>query len=171
MTQKLVIAAAAIAFIVFVISRQVRRRRVTPRGLTVLPVWFAALSVLADHRMVYRLHTAVAIGFFAAGVVFAGIMGVARAQTLRVWHTPDGPFCEGGWYTGALWFGTIAVRAGLFVLAARMGAVEGAGEAMLFVAVTLGVQNVLIARRAGLLPTAAGRAPALREVPVTERIG
>ncbi len=171
MVQHVFMALAAVAFVVFVISRQIRRRKVTRKGLVVLPVWFAALSILTDHTMVYRLHSAVAIGFFAAGALFAGAMGVARERTLRVWHTPDGPFCEGGWRTGALWFATIGVRVGMFVLAARMGAVEGAGEAMLFVGLTLGVQNLMIARRAGLLSAAHTPKPALTEVLVPERVG
>ncbi|MGI5236589.1 hypothetical protein [Dactylosporangium sp. CA-139066] len=152
-----------VAFAAFVISRQVRRRAVTPRGLVVLPVWFVALSILADHRMVYRLDSVVAIGFFAAGVAFAVAMGFARAATLRVWHTETGPMCEGTWRTGALWVATIAVRMALFLLAAKLGAHEGMGEAMVFVAVTLGMQNVLLARRAGLFSPAQGRTPALVE--------
>jgi hypothetical protein len=145
-----------VAFAALVISRQVRRRAVTARSLIILPVWFLILSVLADHRMVFRLQSAVAIGFFAAGVALAVVMGIARAATLRVWFAESGPWCEGGWRTGALWIATIAVRVGMFLLAAKLGAHEGAGEAMVFVAVTLGVQNVLLARRAGLFaPTAA----------------
>jgi hypothetical protein len=61
---------------------------------------------------------------------------------------------------------------GMFVLAARLGAVEGAGEAMLFVAVTLAVQNVMLARRAGLLSPALDEEPARKPVqePVRESI-
>jgi hypothetical protein len=143
--------ALALAFAAFVIHRQVRRRSVTPRGLVILPVWFTALSVLVDHTMVSRLVTPVAIGFFAAGVAFAVAMGVARAATIRVWTTETGPYCEGKWTTGVLWVATIAVRVGMFLLAAKLGAQEGAGEAMLFVAATLAAQNVIVARRAGLL--------------------
>jgi hypothetical protein len=46
----------------------------------------------------------------------------------------------------------------MFLLAAKLGAHEGAGEAMVFVAVTLGVQNVSLVRRAVLFSTAAARA-------------
>jgi hypothetical protein len=147
-----------VAFAAFVISRQVRRRAVTPRGLVILPVWFLVLSVLADHTMLYRLSSGVAIGFFALGVAFAVAMGFARAATLRVWRTATGPMCEGTWRTGALWVATIAVRVGLFALAAKLGAQEGMGEAMVFVAVTLGMQNVLLARRAGLFSPEPARA-------------
>jgi hypothetical protein len=152
--QILVSAGLGTAFAALVISRQVRRRAVTPRGLIILPAWFLILSVLADHRMVSRLHSTAAIGFFVAGIALACAMGVARSATLRVWSTENGPMCEGGWRTGALWIATIAVRVGMFLLAAKLGAHEGAGEAMVFVAVTLGVQNLLVARRAGLLATA-----------------
>jgi len=165
MMEKMVVVAAALAFAGFVISRQVRRRRVTGRGLTVLPVWFLALSLLADHAMIGRLDSTTTVGFFVAGVAFAGAMGALRFRTLRVWRDDDGPWCEGDWRTGALWVVTIAARVGLFVLAARLGATEGAGEAMVYVAVTLGVQNLLLARRVGLL------LPAAAPLPVVERVG
>jgi hypothetical protein len=161
--QMLAVIGLGVAFAAFVISRQVRRRAVTPRSLVVLPVWFLILSILADHRMVYRLDSAVAIGFFAIGVAFAVAMGFARAATLRVWPSETGPMCEGTWRTGALWVATIAVRVGVFVLAAKFGAHEGTGEAMVFVAATIGVQNALLARRAGLFAPAAVRTPALIE--------
>ena len=154
MVEKVLVVAAGVAFAAFVISRQVRRRKVTARGLVILPVWFLALALLVDHAALARLHSVAAAGFFAAGIAFAGVMGALRFRTLRVWHAADGPWCEGDWRTGALWVATIAARVGLFVLAAHLGATEGAGEAMVYVAVTLGVQNVLLARRAGLLPAA-----------------
>jgi hypothetical protein len=150
MQRQLIAAALAVAFAAFVIHRQTRRRAVTPRDLVILPAWFVILSVLADHTMVSRLGSAVAAGFFAAGVLFAVAMGVARAATIRVWRTEAGLLCEGSWRTGVLWVATIAVRVAVFVLAAKAGAAEGAGEAMLFVAVTLGTQNLVLARRAGL---------------------
>ncbi|GAA3448922.1 hypothetical protein [Dactylosporangium matsuzakiense] len=168
--QLLAAIGLGVAFAALVISRQVRRRAVTPRGLIILPVWFLILSLLADHRMVYRLDSALAIGFFAAGVAFAVAMGFARAATLRVWGTDAGPMCEGDWRTGVLWVATIAVRVGVFLLAARLGAQEGMGEAMVFVAVTLGTQNVLLARRAGLFKPAQTPTPALTPARVRESV-
>ena len=164
MLEKVLVVAAALAFAGFVISRQVRRRRVTARGLTILPVWFLALSLLVDHAMVGRLHTTATVGFFAAGMAFAAVMGTLRFRTLRIWREDDGPWCAGDWRTGVLWVVTIAVRVGMFVLAARVGATEGIGEAMVYVAVTLGVQNLLLARRVGLRPVPA-------RLPVVERVG
>lgn len=170
MVEKLLMVAAGIAFVVFVISRQVRRRKVTRRGLTILPVWFLALSLLADHAMTGRLHTPATVGFFLVGIAFAGVMGTLRFRTLRVWQAEDGPWCEGNWRTGALWVATIAVRVGLFVLAAKLGATEGTGEAMVYVAVTLGVQNLLLARRTGLLPSGDAPTVTVAELPVVERV-
>ncbi|GAA3204659.1 hypothetical protein ACFO1B_42205 [Dactylosporangium siamense] len=164
MVQQVLVVAAAVAFAGFVISRQVRRRKVTVRGLVILPVWFLVLSLLVDHAMIGRLHTGATVGFFAAGIAFAGVMGALRFRTLRVWRGEDGPWCEGNWRTGALWVATIAVRVGLFLLATRLGATEGAGEAMVYVAVTLGVQNLLLANATGLLPNAAPAAAPLERV-------
>jgi hypothetical protein len=164
-TRLVLTAVIGIAFAAFVINRQVRQRRVTRAGLVILPAWCLVLAVLVDHRMVERLGTPVAVGFFALGVGFAVAMGFARSRTLRVWSAPDGPRCEGGWQTGALWVATIAVRVALFVLAARLGAGEGEGEAAVFIGVTIAVQNLIIARRAGLLRRVSS------ETPVAEQLG
>lgn len=166
MTKDLLIAAIGVAFVVFVISRQIRRRQITWKGLTILPVWFVALALIVDHTFLQRLNTTTAIAFFAAGTLFAAAMGFVRNATMRVWMTPEGPFCEGNWRTGATWIATFAVRGAMFVAAAKLGATEGAGEAMLFVAVTLGVQNLLLAKRAGLIGTPAPAAIAKVAEPV-----
>jgi hypothetical protein len=176
MPEKLAYVVVGLAFVAFVISRQIRLRRVTTRSLAILPAWFVGIAFLADHMFVHRLTaTGVAAGFFAVGVALAAVMGVARAATLRVWKTADGTFCQGGWRTGALWVLTIALRVGMFLIAAKAGAVEGGGEAMLYVAVTLGVQNLVVASRAGLLPlgtpAAQPGASAAQPVAIVERAG
>ncbi|MEV0562924.1 response regulator transcription factor [Dactylosporangium sp. NPDC050588] len=51
MVEKALVVAAGMAFAAFVISRQVRRRKVTARGLAILPVWFLALALLVDHAV------------------------------------------------------------------------------------------------------------------------
>src|SRR5690349_19877053 len=62
MVEKVLVVAAGVAFAAFVISRQIRRRKVTARGLVILPVWFLALALLADHTVLGRLHTVAAAG-------------------------------------------------------------------------------------------------------------
>jgi hypothetical protein len=152
MAQHIAYVVVGVAFVAFVISRQIRLRRVTVRGLAILPAWFVGIATVSDHTLLHRLTASgVAGGFFLAGVLLAAVMGLARSTTLRVWKTAEGTFCQGGWRTGALWVLTIALRVGMFLVAAKAGAREGGGEAMLYVAVTLGVQNLMIARRAGLL--------------------
>jgi hypothetical protein len=150
MSTQILYAALGLAFLVFVVSRQVSRRTVTVKRLVGLPVAFAVLALVLDHGLAHRLASPVAIGFFAAGLVLAVPMGIARAATMRVWRTADGPVSRGDWRTVVLWLATVGARIGVFVLAARFGATESAGEAMIFVAATIAAQNAVLARRAGL---------------------
>ena len=128
------------------------------------------LAFLADHRFVDRLTTPLSAAFFAAGLLFAAVMGVARAATMRMDVTVDGTVVEGSWRTGAMWLATVGVGVAMFVAAAKAGATEGAGEAMLYVAMTLAAQNLLLARRAGLLPARTPLAPA-QITPAAELVG
>jgi hypothetical protein len=157
---------AVLAFLAFVISRQVARRTVTPKRLVMLPAAFTVLALVVDGGFAARLDTPVAVAFFVGGLVLAVPLGVARAATMRVWRTPDATLAQGGRRTVLLWVLTIAVRIGVLLVAARSGAPEGAGEAMLFVAATIAAQNAVIARRAGLLgaPAAAPAAPETAEL-------
>jgi hypothetical protein len=151
MLAKLMDVVLGLAFVSFVIRQQVARKSVTPRRLVVLPAAFVVLALVSDHGLAHRLAAPVPLAFLAGGLVLAVAMGLARAATMRVWQTPTGPMSKGDWRTVLLWLGTIGVRVAVMLVAARLGAVESAGEVMLFVAATVATQNVVLARRAGLL--------------------
>jgi hypothetical protein len=151
MLQTLAYTGLMVAFFAWVITMQVVRKNVTTKRLVVLPAGFTVLALTSDHSWPGRLHTATALAFFGLGLLLAVVMGFVRAATIRVWRTGTGWVSQGGWLTVATWLATVAVRVAVLLLATHLGAAEGAGEVMLFVAVTLAAQNLSVARRTGLL--------------------
>ncbi|GAA5184444.1 hypothetical protein GCM10023322_25920 [Rugosimonospora acidiphila] len=150
MPQSLIYAGLMVAFFAWAITMQVVRKNVSVKRLVLLPAGFTVLALASDHGWAQRLHTPAAFGFFAFGLLLAVGMGFVRSATMRVWQAENGWVSQGGWRTVVAWLATFAVRVAVMLLAMRVGVAEGAGEIVLFVAVTLAAQNLFIARRAGL---------------------
>lgn len=151
--QIIVIALAAVAFVIY--------RQMTPRPAT-RPVGFviSAVMILAGlasdgGKLVDPVHPALAVALLVAGLLVAAGLGVLRAMTTRVWRDPHGvAWSQGTAVTLLAWFGSIAVRVAMIFLAAFLGVTSPQGSVLLFIGVTLGVQFLVVARRANALPTA-----------------
>jgi hypothetical protein len=161
MSQSLIYAGLMVAFFAWTITMQVIRKNVSVKRLVLLPAGFTVLALVSDHGWTQRLQTPIALAFLGLGLLLAVGMGFLRSATMRVWRAETGWVSQGGRLTVVTWLATIAVRVAVMLLAVRVGAPEGAGEIMLFVAVTLAAQNLFIAKRAGLL----GRTAAPAAVP------
>ena len=103
-----------------------------------------------------------AVTYAAIGsLVLAAIFGALRAATVRIW-LPDGqPWSRGSWLTALLWVLALAARLGYDALVAHGHAERGLGAAtvVLYLAVSLGIQRLIVQSRAHRLQ--AGRpAPA-----------
>jgi hypothetical protein len=162
MLQHLMYTGLIIAFFGWTITMQVIRKNVSVKRLVLLPAGFTVLALASDHDWTQRLHAPTALAFFGLGLLLAVGMGLVRSATMRVWLAESGWVSKGGALTVLTWLATIAVRVAVLLVARRSGVTEGAGEIMLFVAVTLAAQNLAIAKRAGLLGrrTATAAAPA-----------
>jgi hypothetical protein len=160
MSHNLIYAGLLVAFFGWTITMQVIRKSVSVKRLVLLPAGFTVLALVSDHGWTQRLSSPVAVAFFGLGLLLAIGMGLVRSATMRVWRTESGWVSQGDLRTVATWFATIALRVAVMLVATRSGAPEGAGEIMLFVAVTLAAQNLIIARRSGLLGGAARPAAA-----------
>jgi hypothetical protein len=140
------------ALLVWVISRQLGERSWTTRRLVMMPLIFVVVAVLNGKTMGHDLDTGLAIGAFATGLVLAVVLGVARARTMEVRPGANGTIVtRGNRWTIAWWIVSIVVRVGMGVALGFLGIHEGTAEAMLFAALTIGVQNLWLARRGGLL--------------------
>ena len=151
----LITGLIGIAVIALVIVRQIGERTWTPRRLVIFPLIFVVAAVLNGRTMGQDLHSVLAVAAFVMGLVVAGALGVARAHTMGVRRgTANTLVTKGNGWTMMWWGISIAVRVGMGVGLGFLGIKEGIGEAMLFAAVTIGIQNAWLAYRGGLLRAA-----------------
>jgi hypothetical protein len=150
MTQELVTAGLIVVFFAWTITMQVIRKSVRVKRLVLLPAGFAVLALVSDHGWVQRLGPPVALAFFGLGLLLAVGMGLIRSTTIKMWRTESGWVSKGGWLTVVTWLATIALRLAVVLVGLRFGVTEGAGEILLFVAVTIATQNLVVAKRADL---------------------
>ena len=151
MPQWVIYAVIVVVVLPSLVARQLRQRELSLARIAVLPAAFVVVGFVADHELVHRLSSAPALAMVAAGLVVAGVTGVARAATMRVWRVGGTVLTKGNGLTVALWVATILVRVGEVAAAYALGIPEGAGVAMLFAAATFGAQGLALAWRGGLL--------------------
>jgi hypothetical protein len=94
--------------------------------------------------------------------VLAAIFGALRASTVRIWFQDGQAWSQGNWLTAVLWIASLAAHLGYDILVADGKDARGLGAAtiLLYLAISLGFQRVLVMRRAHRLqlsdPAAAG---------------
>ncbi len=162
--QAMTYTVIGLAFLVLVITMQVRERRRTRRGLVMLPAAFVVLAPMVDHTAAHRLAEPLALVLLVAGVAVAAAVGFARATTMAVRRDGAAIVTRGTRRTVALWLVTIAVRVGMALLSYALGVPEGAAEGLFFAAATIATQNLVLARRAGLIGATRPAAVALERV-------
>jgi hypothetical protein len=87
-------------------------------------------------------------------LALAAVLGTARAYSVRIWQQADGAWWRhGNALTLVLWLLSIGSHFGIDALAVRLAGpdndVQGLGNAtlLLYLAISLGLQNLLVARR------------------------
>lgn len=139
--------------IVLVIRNQVRARPLTPWRAYGVPLAFAAygigMVVTQDHgRVLDPAHETLSVLLLAAELAAGVLLGWVRAATVTVWRDAQGVvWRRGGGWTVAAWIGSILARLGLAGVGYLLGVHSAAGAFMVFFAVTLVAQNVILDRR------------------------
>lgn len=164
--QGLITGAIAVLVLVWVIRRQMTERRLSTTRMLTIPVLLVLIGLVQDSTMFDKLTSPTAILLLVGGVLIGAIGGVARAASQRLIWRDGVVYTRGTGWTMALWVATVLVRVGMAALGSALHAPEGTGEILLFLGVTLMVQNLLLARRAGLSILGAAQG-ARRSVPVT----
>ena len=79
-----------------------------------------------------------------------------RASTVQIWLQDGRAWSQGNWLTAVLWIASLAAHLGYDVLVARGNYARGLGAAtiILYLAISLGFQRVLVMRRAHSLQLA-----------------
>jgi hypothetical protein len=141
------------------------------RQLTVHPVNASALRLVAILVIVGLLQTyqflskghdhPLTYAALGGSLVLAAIFGALRAGTVRVWLQDGQAWSQGNWLTAALWIASLVAHLGYDALVVHGPGARGLGTAtiILYLAVTLGFQRVLVYRRAHRLPLARPAAP------------
>jgi hypothetical protein len=160
----LIIGVAVVALLV---SRQLMARRLKENYR--LSVILAIIGLVEFVNFLKSLHGPHDDGRIAVAVVgslvLAGVLGAARALTVRVWRQDDGQLMrQGTWLTAVLWIVSLAVHLGYDELVAghiagSNGGNVGDATIVLYLMITLAVQQFLLLARvkrqeaAGEVPT------------------
>jgi hypothetical protein len=135
-----------------VVRRQLQVRAVNDAGSALIPVALVAIGA-AEVAAYADSHppAAVTVATIAGSLVVAVVLGAARASTVRLWVQEGRVLRQGTAVTIVLWL----VSLGLHLLSDRELAARGHAAAqlgqvsvLLYLGITLGVQGVLVRRRA-----------------------
>jgi hypothetical protein len=150
LTQGLVYGIVAVLVLVVVIRRQMVLRPVGSARMLAIPAILLLFGLFSDRTLPGRLDSAAGIVLLVAGVLIGAVAGVARGFSQRLIWRDGVVYARGTGWTLALWVATVLLRVGMAALGAVLHAPEGTGEVVLFLAITIGVQNLMLIRRAGL---------------------
>ena len=163
MTVLVIDVILGVAVLVLLIYRQLSARQVNASALRLIAI-LAIIGVVQTYQFLNKNHahplTYAAIG---GSLVLAAIFGALRASTVRVWLQDGQAWSQGNWLTAALWIASLAAHLGYDILVAHGPGARGLGTAtiVLYLAVSLGFQRVLVLQRAHRLqlgePTALGK--------------
>jgi hypothetical protein len=153
-----------VAVLALLIYRQLAVRPVNASAALRLIAILLVIGLLQTYRFLSKTH-AHPLTFAAIGgsLVLAAIFGALRAGTVRVWLDDGQTWSQGNWLTATLWIASLAAHLGYDILIAHGSGVRGLGVAtiVLYLAISLGFQRVLVLQRARRLqlagPAAAGK--------------
>jgi hypothetical protein len=159
MATNLVIGALVLAL---VLRRQLRPRTVRSDRSPMIFLVIAAIGVaqLVDAWQQHR-PTGLGIGLLAVSLVLAVGFGVWRAASMRLWRQENQLWQQGTAVTLALWVVAVAVHVGIDLVgglseprhsaAATSVTATLSASLVLYIALSLGVQRAVVARRAQVL--------------------
>jgi hypothetical protein len=138
-----------VAAVALVIWRQLNARPVNSTGLRIVVV----LGIIGLVEAVQFLKTnhsgAVTYAALGGSLALAAGFGAVRAATVRIWIKDGVPWSKGNWLTAALWIVALAAHLGYdYVVAPGHGDKSvGASTVLLYVAVSLGIQRIVVQLR------------------------
>lgn len=147
----------------WVLYRQLTPRRVRSDGSNRTLLILGAIGLLQLVQFFQRTDVRVgpiAIGSLVVSLGVAAVLSTVRAYSMRVWRGEDGWYRRGTPLTLLLWLVSIGAHLGIDALAGHLAGaaddVRGLGNAtlVLYLAVSLGLQSMIVARRVARLAPA-----------------
>jgi hypothetical protein len=158
-SQTLTYLVLGVAVLGLLIYRQLVARPVQGNQRLMLILGLVGLVETAQFFQKQHAGTA-AIMALAGSLVLAAAFGAARAATVRIWMQNGQAWVKGNILTAALWVLAVGAHLGYDYLVGQDKGVGGIGDAtvLLYLAVSLAVQRVIVGLRAERLePAATGR--------------
>jgi hypothetical protein len=156
-----VLGVAALAFVIY---RQVVPRKVSSSSFRIVAI-FAIIGVV-EAVQYFRGNgnhvDGVTYAALGGSLVLAAGFGAIRAFTVKLWTQDGETWQKGTWITGALWILALAAHLGYDYLVAPGHGTKSVGDAtaLLYVAVSLLIQRLIVQYRAGKMDLA-GPSPGL----------
>jgi hypothetical protein len=134
----------------WLIYRQLTPRRVSSSSLRIMLI-LAVIGVVELVNFLQKHHGGTVLAAALGGsLVLALVFGAVRAMTVRIWQQDGSAWSQGNWLTAVLWILALAAHLGYDALLDQHHGTAGLGEAsvLLYLAVSLGVQRVIVMQRA-----------------------
>ena len=151
----LVIGVAVLGLLIFRNLRAQPVRQLNQRLFIILGV----IGLIEAYQYLSQ-HHAGSTGVLAlvGSLVLATVFGVIRAMTVRVWMKDGQPWSQGNVLTAVLWIVALGAHLGYDAILSAHKDISGLGDAtvLLYLAVSLAVQRVVIVTRANRLDPVAG---------------
>jgi hypothetical protein len=148
----LVIGVAVLGLLIY---RQLVARPV--QGNQRLVLILVIIGLIEAAQYLQKLHAgSAAIVALAGSLVLAAIFGAARAATVRIWIQDGQAWSKGNILTAALWVVALGAHLGYDYLIGQHKDIGSLGDAtvLLYLAVSLAVQRVIVVHRAQRLSPA-----------------
>ena len=152
-----------LAVLALLIYRQLRSQPVNASALRLTAI-LLIIGIFQTFQFLNKYHAhQLTYGAIGGSLVLAGIFGALRASTVQLWLQDGAAWSKGNWLTAALWLASLAAHLGYDFLVWRGPGSRGLGTAtiVLYLAVTLGFQRILVLQRAQRLqlggPTSPGQ--------------
>ncbi len=149
-TIQIVIGVAVLGLLIY---RQLRARPVSASALRIVVI-LAVIGLYEAVQYFHGRHAGTTV-FVALGgsLVLAAVFAVARAMTVRLFTRDGQVWQQGGWLTAVLWVLALAAHLGYDALIGQHKDLAGLGTAtaLLYLAVSFGIQRVIVQQRAARL--------------------
>ena len=146
-----------LAVLALLIWRQLSTRPVNASALRLIVI-LLAIGLLEAGQFLSENHAGMlTYAALVGSLLIAALFGALRAATVGIWLADGQAWSKGNWLTALLWIAAVAAHLGYDALIAHGHGDRGLGTAtvVLYLAITLGFQRVIVLARAHRLQAAA----------------